>query len=303
MNRCIVCGGDEAEKIKKRFDCRRALNHFICDTCGETMTLQQATQHFPNDHYVVDLRTGASPFAQAVSAGAQFLQQWRDICAGAQQYFPRSLSNAEFRLITPAILLRKELQDADIVTETGVSERFSITILSHRRSDIGYIQRNDNVVFATQMNVKIDTNRSGEMPGDVTKEECLFVLELLISDCCVQRWMILADQKYSFECCFRTNPPFSSIKFRLESPEFPVDAEYSVDVELIGVKIGICAPALFITSNGCADILFGNDRVIFFPTNCTYSCGTAFQTLVDNVEDYDKFVEREFGIVVDADKQ
>lgn len=294
---CLLCNKDREEV---RFSCRCRENHGICNECGAEMQFDEAVEHFPSGHYVVDLLSGTSPFALAASLGKNVWTDWKKKCARAKQLMPTFMdaSGRTWLLVARNMLLSKEMEELGVVTKTDVKTKFDADIGAGRRKDIGFVPFHESLCYATNICVSISGGGEEKDSREEKKEyDDLFCLQLCAMDAPVDSWHLRKGQRYNFDCCFKAFPPFNQMSFKLESPSFPFDASYQVEIEITGVQIGVNNAALFITAGKCTDELFANDMSVSFPTNICYSNGVSAKLRPDDDQNaYKQYLERKFRI-------
>lgn len=268
----------------------------------------EAEALFPSGHYVVDFISGASPFSMAISLGKNVWTDWKEKCARAKELMPYyNDGRGLWLLVTRNMLLSEQMQQLGIVTKHDVKARFAADIGAGRKKGIGFIPFRESLCYATSISVLISSDEEkAEQHGEKEEEEeeeeevgkrDLFCLELLAMDSVVDSWSVRKGEKCHFDCCFKAFPPFNQMSFSLESPPFPFDASYRVEIEITGVQIGINNAALFITAGKCTDELFANDISVSFPTNIGYSNGVSGKMLPDaDRSTYKQYLERKFRI-------
>lgn len=285
---CRNCG---EEKRFYKFICRTEGCLPICFDCAG----QKSAATCCKPGHIVD-ETYLSPFVWSVLNDVDLLKDWQKRCEKARKYI---LHSDDCYLLTRDLLLSKELQDLQIVTDINAKKRLEGTVPFTGRSKITYYRNPESTVIT-----KIDLSIRQSSGDDLSKYgNTTFIFRLIAqNDAILSKNLRLNDEnigKDTIECCFRNYAPSACMRVEviadfdvyrpdktLEIKEIP---EYEVFIDFTSATIGGNHCSSTRDTNVNFDELF-DGRVLFYPTNVMCQRGIMGK-FCDDEQEYEKLVQ------------
>ena len=265
----MTCRNCLTEKKFYKFICRNQGCLPICFDCAD----EKKTTTYCKTGHIVD-ETFRSSFVCSILKDVDLQKDWKNRCAEARKYI---LHSGDTYLLTRDLLLRKELQDLQIVTDINAKKRLEGTVPFTGRSKITYY-RNPESTIITKIDLSIRQSSGDDLTkyGKTTFKFCVIAQ----GDAIISKTLILDDKNVgneSIECCFRNYAMFTQIRVELtayfetidEAVEIKVSPEYKVLIDFTSVTIGGNHCSSTRDTNVNFDELF-DSNVLFYPTNVMY---------------------------------